>query len=123
MGTPGYYGNVFRGYPNVFDGDPNTSFDYMYADTGWAGMNFGKPQKVSKAIYTPRNDVNFVYKGDVYELFYWGAGKWNTIGRQTATSDSLIYSAPQNALLFLKNHTTGVDERIFEYRNGRQRFW
>lgn len=123
MGTPGYYGDVFRGYPNVFDGDPNTSFDYKHADTGWAGMNFGKPQKVSKAIYTPRNDVNFVYKGDVYELFYWGAGKWNTIGRQTATSDSLIYSAPQNALLFLKNHTTGVDERIFEYRNGRQRFW
>lgn len=123
MGTPGCYGDIYREYPNVFDGDPNTSFDYKYADTGWAGMDFGKPHRVSKAIYTPRNDVNFVYKGDVYELFYWSEGKWNSVGRQTATSDSLVYSVPQNTLLFLKNHSAGVDERIFEYWNNRQRFW
>lgn len=124
MGTSGGYGDDgLHEYTNVFDGDPNTSFDYKYADTGWAGLNFGKPCKVSKATYTPRNDVNFIYKGDVYELFYWGEGKWNSVGRQTAMSDSLVYSAPQNALLFLKNHSTGVDERIFEYWNNQQRFW
>ncbi len=124
MGTPGGYGDDgLHEYTNVFDGDPNTSFDYKYADTGWAGMDFGKPCKVSKAIYTPRNDVNFIYKGDVYELFYWDEGKWNSLGKQTAISDSLVYSAPQKALLYLKNHSAGVDERIFEYCNGRQRFW
>lgn len=124
IGTPGSYGDDgLHEYSNVFDGDPNTSFSYKYADNGWSGMDFGKPRKVNKAIYTPCNDVNFIYKDDVYELFYWGEGKWNSLGKQTAISDSLVYSAPQKALLFLKNHSAGVDERIFEYWNGKQRFW
>lgn len=124
IGTPGCYeDDVKREYTNVFDGNTDTSFDYKFPDTGWAGLDLGKPYQVSKAIYTPRNDVNFIYKDNVYELFYWNKGKWNSVGRQTAVADSLIYTVPRNALLYLKNHTTGNDERIFEYEDGKQIFW
>ena len=88
-----------------------------------AGLDLGKSYRVSKAIYTPRNDVSFIYKDNIYELFYWDKGCWNSLGRQTAVADSLVYTVPQNALLYLKNHTTGNDERIFEYENGKQIFW
>lgn len=124
IGTPGCYGDDGRReYTNVFDGNPDTSFDYKFPDTGWAGLDLGKSYRVSKAIYTPRNDVSFIYKDNIYELFYWDKGCWNSLGRQTAVADSLVYTVPQNALLYLKNHTTGNDERIFEYENGKQIFW
>ena len=58
-----------------------------------------------------------------YELFYWGGGKWNSVGRQMAVSDSIVYSGFQGALFYLKNHTAGKDERIFEYKDGKQIFW
>lgn len=124
IGTPGCYGNDGRReYTNVFDGKTDTSFDFKEPDTGWAGLDMEKPCKVSKAIYTPRNDLNFVYKGEVYELFYWGKGKWNSLGKKKAIADSIVYTAPKNALLYLKNHSSGKDERIFDYWNGKQRFW
>ena len=38
-----------------------------------------------------------------------------------ATVDSLVYKGiPKNALLFLRNHTRGVDERVFVYEKGEQ---
>lgn len=40
-----------------------------------------------------------------------------------ANSDSLVYNVPKGALLYLKNHSGGVDERIFEYVDGEQVFW
>ena len=123
IGTPGCHGNDgTHEYTNVFDGDDKTSFNYMEADTGWAGLDFGKPIRVRKAVYTPRNQVNFIYKGYDYELFYWGDGRWNSLGKQTATADSLVYQAPVNALLYLRCHTEGKDEHIFEYKDGKQIF-
>jgi hypothetical protein len=40
-----------------------------------------------------------------------------------AVSDSIVYSGFQGALFYLKNHTAGKDERIFEYKDGKQIFW
>ncbi len=123
IGTPSSRGRNGRyEYTNVFDGNTETSFDYTGNDTGWAGLDFGKPIQVKKAVYTPANRVNFIYKGYDYELFYWGDGHWNSLGRQTATADSLVYEAPVNALLYLKCYTEGKDERIFEYKDGKQIF-
>ena len=78
-------------------------------------MDFGSPHRVEKVVYTPRNEVNFIYKGN--------GGKWNSVGRQMAVSDSIVYSGFQGALFYLKNHTAGKDERIFEYKDGKQIFW
>ena len=66
---------------------------------------------------------NFIRKGDVYELLYWKGRRWNSAGRQKAVADSLVYTVPENSLLYLINHTRGKDERIFEIKDGRQVFW
>lgn len=124
IGTPGCYDDDgLHEYGNVFDGDPYTSFHYKERDNGWAGMDLGEKRIIRKAIYTPRNTRNFIEEGDGYELFYWHEGEWKSAGYQVATSDSLEYSVPRGVLLYLKNHSRGKDERIFDYKNGKQKFW
>lgn len=116
MGTPGSFGDNTHEYWNAFDGNPNTSFDYIHPDGGWTGLDFGTPCRVEKVVYTPRNEVNFIYKDNLYELFCWDNGKWNSLGQQVAVSDSLVYFAPKFALFYLRNHTTGKDERILNIK-------
>lgn len=124
IGTPGCYNNDgSHEYTNVFDGDPYTSFDYKYAEGGWAGLDLGKSLRIGKIVYVPRNRGNFVRPGQYFELYYFGAGKWNSLGSKIAESDVLTYEVPQNSLLYLRNLTEGQDERIFEVINGKQKFW
>lgn len=119
----GIHGDGKHDYTNVYDGDPYTSFDYYQPSGGWAGLDLGKPQTIRKIVFTPRNRDNFIRQGDEYELFYDSLGYWISAGRQTAASDSLLYRVPQGALLYLKNHSRGNDERIFEYSDGKQVYW
>lgn len=62
--------------------------------------------------------------GDTYELLYHdGQREWRTLGGQKAVSSSLIYeNVPDNALLWLRNHTRGKEERAFYYEHGKQIF-
>lgn len=124
IGTPGCFEqDGSHEYTNVFDGNPYTSFNYMFPSTGWAGLDLGKPCRIEKIVYVPRNRDNFIRKGDIYELLYWDGKEWVSAGYKKASSDSLLYVVPKGSLLYLKNHTRGRDERIFEYLNGKQRFW
>ena len=123
IGTPGCWdGDGSHEYTNVFDGDPYTSFNYKYADGGWTGLDLKIPYVIRKIVYAPRNRDNFIWKGDNYELFYWNRGKWESLGGQIAGSDILQYNVPKGSLLYLKNHTRGDAERIFEYVDGEQIF-
>ena len=75
---------------------------------------------IDRIVYTPRNRDNYIRPGDIYELYYCDR-YWKSAGRVKATVDSLVYRGiPQNALLFLRNHTRGVDERVFVYEKGEQ---
>lgn len=124
LGTPGCLDNDgSHEYTNVFDGNPYTSFDYKYADGGWAGLDLKIPHTIRKIVYVPRHRDNFVRKGDCYELFYWEEGQWKSLGKKTADSEVLHYSIPKGSLLYLRNHTRGDAERIFEYRNDEQIYW
>lgn len=124
IGTPGINSDdKSHWYTNVFDGDPYTSFDYHLPDSGWAGIDLGIPVAIEKIIFTPRNRDNFIRAGDKYELFYDKKGVWTSAGRVIAKSDSLVYNVPKGALLYLRNYTRGMDERIFEYYDGGQVFW
>jgi hypothetical protein len=108
-------------YTNAFDKNTETSFHFKNGYEGWVGLDLGEPMKISKIVYTPRNRDNYVKPGDIYELFYFGNEVWESLGKKTATSDFLLYkNVPENVLLFLKNHTSGTDERIFLYLNGEQ---
>lgn len=116
-------GHIVNQFHNVFDNDPYTSMDYREPSGGWVGLDFGRPVKIEKIIYTPRNRDNFIRKGDNYELFFATAKGWVSLGEQTATSDSIVYNVPIGALLYLRDHTRGVDDRIFEMVNGKQKLW
>ena len=41
---------------------------------------------------------------------------------KSAGSDVLQYNVPKGSLLYLKNHTRGDAERVFEYVDGEQVF-
>lgn len=109
-------------YSAGFDNDPLTN---TYIREGSKiEIDFHFPVKISKITCLPRSDGNSIYPGNDYELFYYGPEGWISLGRQVATNYSVQYdNVPAGALLWLHNHTTGVEERIFTYEAGKIRFW
>lgn len=124
IGTPGdwrAYGT--HEYTNVFDGSTLTSFNYKEGSGGWAGLELEEPVKVSRVVYSPRNRDNYIRPGDTFELFYCDR-EWKSLGKiKDEHSDSLLYrDVPYGALLYLRNHNRGVDERIFTFEEGEQKW-
>lgn len=109
-------------YVNVFDGNLWTSYDYIEPSEGWAGLDLGIPKRIDKIVYTPRSHDNYIRPGDKYELLYCAENnKWKSLGVQISKADSLIYKdVYANVLLLLRNHTRGMQERIFIYEDGEQ---
>ena len=124
IGLPRSWNNDPNTYKEAaFDGDLLTFFDSALPAGGWVGMDFGHPVDIEKIIYTPRGDGNTIGIGDEYELFYWNM-KWISLGRKFAVDNKLHYDdVPKGALLWLKNHTQGKEERIFTYEDGKQVWW
>ena len=107
----------------AFDDNPLTYVDAQMSDKAWVGLDLGRKIAVDEIKYLARNDMNATQKGDEYELFYW-ENKWVSMGRKISNSTELVYDAcPTNALFWLKNLTTGNEERIFTYENGEQIWW
>ncbi len=77
---------------------------------------------VKSVALSVRNDDNYVWPGQEYELLYYDRGEWRTCGRRVATGHSLEFDAPANAVLWLRNLTKGREEQVFVYRDGRQLF-
>ena len=123
IGTPGSaQSDGSHEYTNVFDGQTWTSFDYKTPDGGWAGLMFPEPTRISKVVYTPRNRDNYIRPGDTFELFYCDK-EWKSLGVLANVSDSLEYkNVPKSALLYLKSHSRGTQERIFTFENGKQKW-
>ncbi|MPN46882.1 hypothetical protein SDC9_194481 [bioreactor metagenome] len=87
-------------------------------------MDFKRPVAMEKIIYIPRSDGNSIVPGNEYELVYWDHDNWASLGIKIADDDFLEYSnCPKGALFLLHNHTEGVEERIFTYKNGEQIWW
>lgn len=99
----------------------------FYRSNRWKEIltfDFGKPIDVKSFIYIPRNDDNFIHIGETYELFYQnGSLGWKSLGKKLAQTNVLVYNnVPDNALLWLKNHTSGKEERVFYYESNQQIF-
>jgi hypothetical protein len=124
IGTPGSYLNdTSRTFRAALDGDPLTFFDYDKPNGGWVGLTLDKPQQVKKVVIVPRCDLNGIVPGNRYELLYWDY-QWISVGQQVANDTKLFFNnVPKNALLWLRNYTTGKEERIFTYTNGKQVWW
>ena len=121
IGTQGIEG---KGRDKVFDGDILTGFEGDSPDGHWVGLKFNRPVRIGRIRYIPRTDGNCIEIGDEYELMYQQDNKWTSLGRRTATTDSLVYEeVPSGGLYLLHNHTKGQEERIFTYEDGKQVWW
>ena len=109
----------------AFDGDVLTYYAHPVDSGAWVGLDLGRPERIARIRYLPRNDDNNIRPGDEYELFYWEAGEWRSLGRKTGDETHvLVYEdCPVDALYLLHNHTRGKEERIFTYENGQQIWW
>ncbi len=124
IGTDGSFENSGNTKDMVFDGDVLTYFDAPEPSGNWVGLKLSNPKSISKIRFATRNDGNMVEVGDEYEFFYWEDRDWVSMGKQIATSDSLIYkNVPTGGLYWLQNHTKGWEERIFTLDSLKQQVW
>lgn len=126
IGTYKFTGDTVHTMEKVFDGN---TLSYAICDrtqnNQWVGLDLKEPVEISKILYLPRSDDNFIKENELYELFYWD-DKWVSLGKQVGSkqTQALTYeNVPSNALLLLKNLTKGVEERIFTYENEKQVWW
>ncbi len=114
-------GTVAPTYQATIDGDPLT---YATIYNKELVIRFPTPVTISKLVCLPRNDGNGIYPGNLYELFYHDSNGWQSLGTQQGDNFDLEYNnVPKNALYWLRNLTTGVEERIFTCSNGEIIFW
>jgi O-antigen ligase len=127
IGTEGSWDNIAGEMKEAaFDGDVLSYFDGPRGmNFGvWVGLDLGKRERIDRIRFLPRNDDNNIHPCDIYELFFWDKGKWQSLGTQVAEDITLIYDdCPKGALLLLHNYTRGKEERIFTYENGKQVWW
>lgn len=109
-------------YSTAFDDDPIT---YTHSENqGDLIFDMGEPVALSQVECLLRNDGNDVWPGHWYELNYYDGKGWYSLGIQEAKERYVEFSGvPENALLWLKDLTTGRQERIFTYKNGQVYFW
>lgn len=113
----------------AFDGNTLTYAACRKGRPGqWLGLDLGEGKALSKLYYLPRSDDNFIREGQIYELCYWSADGWVSLGTQVGSRETqeLVYDdVPDGALLLLHNHSAGKEERIFTYDFGhdRQIWW
>lgn len=121
IGTHSAYGVDTTQIEDVFDNNPSTTCKgqkVRYTIT--LDLGEGNEQVVSKILFCPSTDLNFVEKGHLYELYYFDT-KWRLIGREYSKGDKLTFNhVPSNAILLLKDRNGGKEERIFEYTHGKQ---
>lgn len=89
-----------------------------------AVFDLGYRKSISRIVYMPRNDDNYVHPGDVYELYYHdGIEDWKFIERRQADTTFITFSnVPAGAMLWLRDITRGQEERAFYYKDGKQVF-
>lgn len=106
---------------NVFDGNPATICKGISVGyTVGLDLGEGNGESVAKITFSPSTDLNFVEKGHLYELYYYNT-EWKMVGRIYAHEDKLTFNnVPENAILLLKDRSGGMEERIFEYKDGKQ---
>ena len=108
-------------FSNAFDNNLRSNFNAPRGS--WVALEVGEPVKIESLRIMARNSQNIVEPGDTYELYYFDKG-WKSLGSRVADDYQLTYdNVPKEALLLLRNHTKGRQERIFAYNNHEQGWW
>jgi hypothetical protein len=115
---------------NILDNafDNNIKSNLNAAIGSWLGIDLGvdNATTITKIGYLARNNFNVIEKNHHYELFYLKNNQWVSMGNKIATKNTLTYhGVPKDAMLLLKDHSEGVQERLFWYEHslGIQYFW
>lgn len=117
--------NILRGKPfgmqygtevkNAFDDDIRTNFNGSNGE--WIGIEFETPVKPDFYKVLPRNNFNVIEPGDRYELFVLDTIH-TSLGVKVATTNYLEYNnVPEGAVLYLLNHSRGVEFDFFYVRD------
>lgn len=104
--------------------DGNILSYYLSKDTAcFITFDLGRPEEIRKVVINPRNDDNYIWPDDQYELLYQnGTDGWRSLGIQKATGRELHFEVPENALLWLRDLTKGKEEQVFIYQKDKQYF-
>ena len=110
------------GYERLYDSDPLTY--YSAKGSNYCGcVDFGRPVHIDRIEYILRGDGNAIMPGDTYEVSWWHDGKWELLDRQKATDIWLdVKDVPSGALYYVKDVTSGRENRIFTF-DGEQILW
>ncbi|WP_157279050.1 hypothetical protein [Proteiniphilum acetatigenes] len=95
-----------------------TFYDAIEPDNSWTGLDFGEEKKIAVIRYSPRLLGIGIYEGYEYELFCWKDNGWKSIGKKTATGQTIEFNTPKNALLHLNNNTAKKKGKVFFILNG-----
>lgn len=114
----------WRTFPNLV-GTPsdNIIIKRNEGDTLWIAMELDSLTEITHIGICPRNDKNNIYPGMYYELLFWD-NKWESLGTKISQGETIKFEdVPSNAILWLRNHTEGKEERIFTIEKGEQVWW
>lgn len=108
---------------NATDGDL-LSFFAMPSNQRSVTLKLAEKAKVEAVGFIPRNNDNFIWPGEMYQLLYFESADkgWVEIDNTIASERFLQFVAPANALYWLRNVTKGHEEQAFIWRDGKQVF-
>lgn len=105
------------------DGDLLVWYTYKpKPNDGGIVLRVDSSDEINYIFMLPHNDDNFVVPGEKYELMYFNKSGWISLGKKISDDFSIDFEAPDNAVLWLRNLTKGVEEQVFLWRDGRQVF-
>lgn len=122
IGNKGMYPQIID---NIRDSNRTSFFTADPLQESYVGMDLGdSPKVVTKIGILARNDDNVIVSGENYRLYYWNR-QWIPVGVEKGKTDKTVTfkKVPEGALYLLKNIAGGTENRIFEFKDGKQIFW
>ena len=120
----GVYERLINGPSEIFLSETENN-DNVEVSPSWKNeisLLLETPQIINDIIFTPSNANNGIVPFNLYTLYYWH-NKWISVETKMATSHYIEFKdIPENALLWLKNETTGTEEMLFMVKNDIQYF-
>ena len=113
IGSPGSHRDSGNTGDKAFDGDITTFYDAVGPEESWTGLDFGEEKKIATLHYSPRLANIGIYQGYEYELFCLMDNSWKSIGKKTATGQTIEFNVPKKSLLYLNNNSAKKKGKVF----------
>lgn len=87
-------------------------------------LQLDAPSIIEGIGFIPRNNDNFVWQKQKYQLLYFDSLEkgWVSVGEKTAYDREISFKIPDGSLCWLRNLTKGQEEQVFIWRNNHQIF-